>query len=293
MAKKRVHEIAKERGISSKEVIAVLQKAGLDVKASASSVDENDIAMAFSNGKKKDAAPAPRGDRGGPQSSQRPGAPRPPQQPAGGQPNASGDGSPQGGAPAGQPPSSGGGGPPQRPTRGGPPGGGPGGGGRRRRVVIDSQASRRPSGPAPQQQPPRRGRGRRRRTPWVEPDLTPVEVVEEVVVNKVQSGATVKEVAESLGLGTPEVIKKLMELGEMATLTQTLSDEAIGVLADEFDKKVEIVHAADEADEEPPFDAAEEALVGRPPVVTIMGHVDHGKTSLLDAIRQTEVAAGE
>src|SRR5436853_6768137 len=70
MAKKRVHEIAKERGISSKEVIAVLQKAGLDVKASASSVDENDIAMAFNGGK---AQPTERGDRGGPQASQRPG----------------------------------------------------------------------------------------------------------------------------------------------------------------------------------------------------------------------------
>src|SRR6476646_11282759 len=78
MAKKRVHEIAKERGISSKEVLAVLQKAGLDVKASASSVDENDIAMAFNGGK---AQPAERGDRGGPQANQRPGLAAGSQQP--------------------------------------------------------------------------------------------------------------------------------------------------------------------------------------------------------------------
>src|SRR5437016_5016336 len=261
VAKKRVHEIAKERGISSKEVLAALQEAGFDVKAAASSVDERDIAKVFSNGA------AGSGSAG-----QEAAAPARPSR------RASKDDEPAAAQPR-----------PSRPV----PGRDGGGGGRRRRVVIDSQASRRPSGPAPQQQPPRRGRGRRRRTPWVEPDLTPVEVVEEVVITKVQSGATVKEVAESLGLGAPEVIKKLMELGEMATLTQTLSDEAIGVLADEFEKKIEIVHAADETQEEPTFDDSEEDLVGRPPVVTIMGHVDHGKTSLLDAIRETEVAAGE
>src|SRR5881275_384744 len=120
MAKKRVHEIAKERGISSKEVLAVLQKAGLDVKAAASSVDEDDIARAFSNG--AESAPAeqpkaaPAGD--GAQAREKP-APRQPEQ-------------------AGQQPQQGDGGQrPQRPQRRPEQGGGAGG--RRRRVVIDSQ----------------------------------------------------------------------------------------------------------------------------------------------------------
>jgi translation initiation factor IF-2 len=268
VAKKRVHEIAKAQGVTSKELLAALKAAGVEAKAAASSVEESEALQALSGSKGADGAAATATK------------PKPKAAP---KDEAAADGA----APA-KPKAK-----PVKPSRPAEKKAGGAGAGKKRRVVIDSQAARRDQmGGPPPQRPPRR-RGGRRRRPLLEEPPAKAEEPAEPEATKVQSGATVREVAELLGLGSAEVIKKLMTMGEMATLTQTLTDDSIKAIADEYDRKIEIVTAAEEEPEEPAFEDSAESLVARPPVVTIMGHVDHGKTSLLDAIRETEVAAGE
>ena len=305
MAKKRVHQIAKEQGLTSKEVLAALHAAGVGATTASSSVEEEVALAALRKAKNGTAAapaeqapsaqakpPAPpakppegQGQRPRPQVGGKPkgGSVQRPQGQSGASAKAGGERRQEGG-PSGQRPV-------QRPPR---PGDRLAHG--RRRVVIDSQASRRP-GPGPQAaaQSQRRGRKGRRRRPFEEeaaPQSQAPAVSQGEEAIRINSGATVREVAEHLGITPAEAIKRLMALGEMATLTQTLSDEAIELLAEELGKAVEIVHGGVEEEQPQPEDDPAK-LKERPPVVTIMGHVDHGKTSLLDAIRETEVARFE
>src|SRR2546430_5201878 len=159
---------------------------------------------------------------------------------------------------------------PMRPRQGGA------GQRRKRRVVIDQSAAR-----------PRDARQQRDRAEAARP-RQPREIVPPTGPATVESGVTVRDLSQALGVQMGEIIKILMNLGQMRTATQSLTDEEVELVAAELKREVTVKHLADEEEAEAEvLEDSEDQLVPRPPGLTTMGHVDHGKPSVPEACRPT------
>ena len=137
---------------------------------------------------------------------------------------------------------------------------------------------------------PRRRFKKKAPKPQAQPQAPQEKIIKEVIIPEI---ITVQELANRMAEKSADVIKKLMSLGVMATINQAIDADTAQIVVEEMGHKFKRVAESDvEEGLTGPADK-EEDLLPRPPVVTVMGHVDHGKTSLLDALRETNVAAKE
>ncbi|MCJ7499152.1 translation initiation factor IF-2 [bacterium] len=158
--------------------------------------------------------------------------------------------------------------------------------------VVEIKHSTSPQPARRKEQPRRRLRKSKKRndTPEEETALEAPNLVPRSI--RITAGLTVSDLAGLTGTKASEIIKILFQLGIMATINQTLEPETAGLVGSELGFEVDVqAHSMDDLLKEEPD--TPENLLPRPPVVTVMGHVDHGKTSLLDAVRMTDVVSSE